>query len=327
MQNFKDYYQILGLTKQATADEIKAAYRKLARKYHPDVNQNDPKAEEKFKDLNEAYEVLSDQTKRRQYDQFGQYHQQSGFKSASRASARSASTGSAYSSPYSTEDFGFGGFSNNVDFTQFDDFQDFIDQLLGRVGQPGKTAQSNARAATDTSPYDTEATLPLTIPEAYQGGKRRLRVEGGRILEINIPPAIKPGKRIRLKGQGSPSPSGGSGDLYLTVEFKEHPFYRQLDGADLYCELPISPSEAVLGAQIEVPTLDGRVKLKIPAGVQAGQKLRLSSRGFPNQVGERGDQYVTIRLDIPERVSSEERDLYEKLQRIQSYDPRARIHQ
>ncbi len=327
MQNFKDYYKILGVSKQSNADEIKQAYRKLARKYHPDVNRDDPKAEEKFKDINEAYDILSDQAKRRQYDQFGQYHRQGGFRPNS-TGARSSTSSSPYSGSYASEDFGFGGFgTSDVDFTQFDDFQDFIDQLLGRVKQPGSQsyAQSGSYTSTESTSYDAEASLPLTIPEAYEGGKRRLRVEGGRILEINIPAGITPGKRIRLKGQGHPSPNGQVGDLYLKVELKDHPYYRRLEGSDLYCDLPISPSEAVLGAQIEVPTLDGTVKLRIPAGVQTGQKLRLSGRGFPEKGGQRGDLYVSIKLEIPGSLSTEERDLYERLQQVQSYDPRSSI--
>ncbi|MDX2270469.1 MAG: J domain-containing protein [Cyanobacteriota bacterium] len=320
MQNFKDYYQILGIPKQASMDEVKQAFRKLARKYHPDVNPNDPQAEEKFKDVNEAYEVLSDTTKRRQYDQFGQYYQQGGFRGGS---------GSPFGgNPFGGDDFGLGGFPNNVDFTQFDDFQDFIDQLLGRVGG-GSPAGGGQRAAgftggSGSTSYDAEASIQLTIPEAYVGGKRKLRVEGGKVLEIAIPAGIGSGKKIRLRGQGHPNPNGGNGDLYLKVELREHPFYR-LDGSDLYCDLPISPSEAVLGGQVEVPTLDGPVKLRIPAGVQTGQKLRMSQRGFPKRAGERGDQLVILQITVPDKISPQERELYEQLLRIQSYDPRANL--
>ncbi len=320
MQNFKDFYTILGIQKQATSDEVKQAYRKLARKFHPDVNPNNPEAEDKFKDVNEAYEVLSDPAKRKQYDQFGQYYQQGGFRPGSNPYAG----GNPFSggSPFS-QDPGFSGFGNTVDFTQFDDFQEFIDQLLGRVGTPGSAPNSGGGRATGSSNYDAEATINLTIPEAYEGGKKRLRVEG-RVLEVNIPPGITPGKKVRLRGQGHANPSGGTGDLYLKVEFKEHPFYR-LEGSDLYCDLPVSPSEAVLGAQIPVPTLDGEVRLRIPAGIQTGRKLRLPEKGFPKGKGQRGDQYVVIQLSVPNPVSDPERELYEKLQAIQSYDPRAAL--
>lgn len=317
MQNFKDYYKILGVSKTATADEVKQAYRRLARKYHPDVNPNDKAAEEKFKDINEAYEVLSDPSKRRQYDQFGQYYQQGGFRSS-----RDAYTYS--SSPFS-QDFGGSGFGGSgVDFSQFDDFQDFIDQLLGRVRSQTTDRSSGFSGSTGNTSYDAEATIQISIPEAFEGGKRRLRVGGDRVLEVNIPPGITPGKRIRLRGQGHPNPNGGAGDLYLKIELKDHPFYR-LEGFDVYCDLPISPSEAVLGAQVEVPTLDGVVKLRIPPGMQPGRKLRLAERGFPKGNGERGDFYVVVQIHFPTQISEEERELYEKLQRVQSYDPRATL--
>ncbi|MFS8783368.1 MULTISPECIES: DnaJ C-terminal domain-containing protein [unclassified Synechococcus] len=317
MQNFKDYYKILGVSKTATADEVKQAYRRLARKYHPDVNPNDKAAEEKFKDINEAYEVLSDPSKRRQYDQFGQYYQQGGFRSS-----RDAYTYS--SSPFS-QDFGGSGFGGSgVDFSQFDDFQDFIDQLLGRVRSQTTDRSSGFSGSTGNTSYDAEATIQISIPEAFEGGKRRLRVGGDRVLEVNIPPGITPGKRIRLRGQGHPNPNGGAGDLYLKIELKDHPFYR-LEGFDVYCDLPISPSEAVLGAQVEVPTLDGVVKLRIPPGMQPGRKLRLAERGFPKGNGERGDFYVVVQIHLPTQISEEERELYERLQRVQSYDPRATL--
>jgi curved DNA-binding protein len=317
MQNFKDYYKILGVSKTATADEVKQAYRRLARKYHPDVNPNDKAAEEKFKDINEAYEVLSDPSKRRQYDRFGQYYQQGGFRSS-----RDAYTYS--SSPFS-QDFGGSGFGGSgVDFSQFDDFQDFIDQLLGRVRSQTADRSSGFSGSTGNTSYDAEATIQISIPEAFEGGKRRLRVGGDRVLEVNIPPGITPGKRIRLRGQGHPNPNGGAGDLYLKIELKDHPFYR-LEGFDVYCDLPISPSEAVLGAQVEVPTLDGVVKLRIPPGMQPGRKLRLAERGFPKGNGERGDFYVVVQIHLPTQISEEERELYERLQRVQSYDPRATL--
>ncbi|MFS8856017.1 DnaJ domain-containing protein [Synechococcus sp. H55.7] len=320
MQNFKDYYKILGVSKTATADEIKQAYRRLARKYHPDVNPNNKAAEEKFKEINEAYEVLSDPGKRRQYDQFGQYYQQGGFRS--RRETYSQPYGSPFADAPFNEDFGFGG--GGVDFSQFDDFQDFIDQLLGRVRSQSTNRSSGFSGSSDNANYDAEATIQLTIPEAFEGGKRRLRVGGDRVLEVNIPAGITPGKRIRLRGQGHPNPNGGAGDLYLKIELKDHPFYR-LEGFDVYCDLPISPSEAVLGAQVEVPTLDGVVKLRIPPGMQPGRKLRLAERGFPKGNGERGDFYVVVQIHLPTRLSDEERELYEKLQRVQSYDPRAAL--
>ncbi len=327
MQNFKDYYSILGVNKQGSTEEIKRAYRRLARKYHPDLNPDNKEAEEKFKDVNEAYEVLSDPGKRRQYDQFGQYYQQGGFRSA----AGSYSGASPFSG-FSPEDWSSAGFGQGVDFSQFDDFQDFIDQLLGRVGRqqrtttgyrpPGASGFSGFSTDSTSTNYDAEATIYLSLQEAYDGGKRKLRVEGGRVLEVNIPSGITAGKKIRLRGQGHPRPDGGHGDLYLKIELKEHPFFR-LEGSDLFCDLPVTPSEAILGAQVEVPTLDGMVRLNLPAATQSGRKLRLNGKGFPRREGGRGDQYVIIQVNVPDKVSPQERDLYEQLQKIQSYDPRA----
>lgn len=322
MQNFKDYYKILGVSKSASQDEVKKAYRKLARKYHPDINPGDSKAEEKFKDVGEAYEVLSDTTKRKQYDQFGQYYKQGGFRPPTGGRPY---TGSPFGGAGGFDPSGFGG-STTVDFSQFDDFQDFIDQLLGRMGG-GRSASGfggTSSSAGQRTGYDAEATIHLTVPEAYQGGKRRLRVEGTRVFEVNIPPGITDGKKIRLRGQGQNTPGGGKGDLYLKIKLKPHSFFR-LEGADVYCNVPVTPSEAVLRSQVEVPTLDGKVNLKLPAGVQSGQKLRLGGKGFPKGKGQRGDQFAIIQIQVPSSVSAEERELYEKLQKVQSHNPRAAI--
>ena len=308
MQNFKDYYKILGVSKGADVTEIKRAFRKLARQYHPDVNPGNKSAEEKFKDINEAYEVLSDPAKRRQYDQFGQYYQQTGFR------------------PGSPFEPGM-DFTPTMDFTPFQDFQEFIDQLLGRAGAtPGNAGFRPNPGATSQSNYDTEATIHLTLPEAYVGGRRKLRIEGGKVLDITIPPGVTSGKKIRLRGQGQIKPSGEAGDLYLKVQIKEHPVFK-LEGADVLCTIPVSPSEAVLGGEIMVPTLDGKVTLRVPPGVRPGQKFRLSGKGFPKGGGERGDQLVSLQVVPPEKVSERERELYAELQRIQSYDPRSTVMQ
>ncbi|MEN9245159.1 MAG: J domain-containing protein [Thermostichales cyanobacterium SRBZ-1_bins_19] len=306
MQNFKDYYKILGVSKGADANEIKRAFRKLARQYHPDVNPGNKAAEEKFKDINEAYEVLSDPAKRQQYDQFGQFYQQTGFRPP---------TGS----PFEAD------FNPTMDFTPFQDFQEFIDQLLGRAGSPGGFRSSSGSSYSQGN-YDAEATIYLTLPEAYQGGRRKVRLESGKALDVMIPPGITPGKKIRLRGQGQPKPSGDAGDLYLKVQLKEHPLFK-LEGADVLCTIPISPSEAVLGGEITVPTLEGKVTVRVPAGVRPGQKLRLSGKGFPKGDGERGDQLISLQVVVPEKVTERERELYAELQRIQSYDPRSNLMQ
>lgn len=319
MQNFRNYYQILGLTKDATPEDVKKAYRRLARQYHPDMNPGDASAEEKFKDVGEAYEILSDVGKRAQYDQFSRFWKQTGFQTGTPPKARAWNTRT--NSRASTDE---------VDFSQFRDFNSFVDQLLNRREEeaaaqrtavrdpyrPGttKTAYTVPRA----TPRNAEARLTVPLEKAFVGGRERIRLEDGRSLEVNMPAAMVSGQKIRLKGQGV---SGG--DLYLKIDVASHPFYK-LDGADLFCELPLTPSEAVLGGAIEVPTLDGLVKMMIPAGVRTGQKLRLAGKGYPVD-GRRGDQIVEIIIVAPKEISPEERDLYEKIRQIETFSPRATL--
>jgi curved DNA-binding protein len=307
MQNFRNYYEILNLPKTASVEEIKKAYRNLARKYHPDLNPGDKVSEEKFKDISEAYEVLSDPTKRQQYDQFGQFWKQGGFQGG-RAKYDDGT------------DFDRNG---DVDFSQFNDFQEFVDQLLGkfRTNEPGRKPEPNYNyrpnpSARTTTRRDTEALLTLPLERAYVGGRERIRLEDGRSLEVNMPAGVMTGQKIRLKGQG---PAGG--DLFLKINLQPHAFF-SLDGYDIRCQLPVSPSESVLGIQVEVPTLSGVVKLNIPAGVKSGQQLRLSGKGFPKDVRSFGDQYVEVQIVVPKNPTGKERDLYEQLLKVQSFNPR-----
>ncbi len=319
MQNFRNYYEILGVPKTSTADEIKRSYRRLARKYHPDLNPGDKAAEERFKDIGEAYEVLSDTTKRQQYDRFGQYWKQGGFQGQG---GRPPSPREQY-----TPDFERGS-TGDVDFSQYNDFQEFVDQLLGKF-RTNERAQdtggaSSYRTTTQAPPRpsprrDSEAVLELPLERAYVGGRERIRLEDGRSLEVNMPAGVLSGQRIRLKGQGA---SGG--DLYLKITLKPHTFFT-LEGSDIRCQLPISPSESVLGVQVEVPTLSGLVKLTIPPGVKSGQQLRLSGKGFPKDARTFGDQYVEIQIVVPKHPSNRERELYEQLLKVQSFDPRENL--
>lgn len=320
--DFKDYYAILGVSKTASADEIKQAFRKLARQYHPDMNPGDKAAEARFKEVNEAYEVLSDTEKRQKYDQFGQYWKQAGGFSP-----------------------GAGGNVNfdNFEFGQYGSFDDFINELLGRFGanQPGQRATYSYRTSSggagfsgfggssgfDSAPAnaDVESTLTLTLPEAFRGTQKRLSL-GNETIDVRIPPGAKPGTRIRVKGKGQPSPYGQRGDLYLVVALQPHPFF-QFDGDNLICEVPIAPDEAVLGGAIEVPTPDGSVTMNIPAGIRSGQTLRLRGKGWSSPKGGRGDQMVKIVIVPPRDLSPTERESYEKIRASRTFNPRSHLKQ
>lgn len=319
--DFKDYYAILGVNRTASAEEIKKAFRKLAVKYHPDRNPGDKKAEEKFKEINEAYEVISDPEKRQKYDQFGQYWQQ-------------ASQGGW---PPGGPGVDFGGF----DFSQYGNFDEFINELLGRFSTSGGTGRQTYTYRTPRgSSYggfgdgggfgpqgvraDREATLRLTFSEAFRGVQKRLAL-GDETLDVRIPPGVKAGSRLRVRGKGQYSPyTQQRGDLYLTLQVESHPFF-QFEGDNLVCEVPVAPDEAVLGAAIEVPTPDGAVTLKVPPGVSSGQSLRLRGKGWLNSQGQRGDLLVRIAIDTPKTLSAIERECYEKIRASRSYNPRQHL--
>jgi curved DNA-binding protein len=328
MQNFRDYYQILDVTRDASGEEIKQVYRRLARKYHPDLNPGNKAAEEKFKDISEAYEVLSDPSKREQYDRFSRFWQQ---KKAGRA-ATAPKTGNVRPSTRN-------GTSSNAQFEQYATFESFLDDLLNRranvVDRPPPPPGSRMRVDTPdafrpkttktayTMPRptsrDMEARLTLPLEKAYLGGRERIRLEDGRSLEVNLPTGVIDGQRIRLKGQGS-----NGGDLYLKITVASHAFF-QIEGRDVFCQLPISPSEAVLGGTVEVPTLDGWVKMNLPAGVKSGQRLRLSGKGYLSSRGQRGDQLVEVQIVVPVELSPQERSLYQKLREVETFNPRRNL--
>lgn len=331
--DYKDYYAILGLTKSASAEELKKAYRRLARKYHPDMNPGDKKAEARFKEVNEAYEVLSDPENRKKYDQFGQYWNQVG--------GSGGWPGGTTGAPGTTVDFG--GF----DFSQFNSFDDFINTLLGRAaaanpgtGQSytyrtstGRTSagrspfggyedfSSGFNARPKTTPRDVEATILLTLSEAFHGTKKQLG--GG---EVAIPAGVKSGSKIRVRGQGQVDPiTQQIGDLYLKVEIQPHTFF-QFEGDNLICEVPVTPDELVLGGAIEVPTPDGSVTMNIPAGMRSGQSLRLKGKGWPQPKGSgRTDQLVRIVVVAPKPLSALEQECYEQLKANRTFNPRAAL--
>ena len=322
--DFKDYYGILGVSKTATEDEIKKTFRKLALKYHPDRNPGDKVAEEKFKGISEAYEVLSDPEKRQKYDQFGQYWQQA---DQSNWSGGNVNT-----------DFGF-------DFSQYGNFDEFINELLGRFSTPGASGGYSTRTSTGQQPGygdfggfgdmggrtgtqstqgDREATLKLTFAEAFHGVQKKISL-GSEVLDVRIPGGAKAGSRVRLRGKGQVNPYNQQrGDLYLNIELENHPFF-QFEGDNLICEVLISPDEAVLGASIEVPTPDGLVTMKVPSGVRSGQSLRLRGKGWALPKGGRGDELVKLVIDTPKTLNEIERECYQKIQANRSVNPRAAL--
>ncbi len=333
--DFKDYYAILGINKSASADEIKRSYRKLARKYHPDMNPGDARAENRFKEIGEAYEVLSDPDKRRKYDQYGQYWKQAG------AAGAGGWPGGSSSSGFGTDMSGF-------DFSQFNSFDDFINELLGRVGGGSSTRNgrwnTSYRSSTggptgyggfqDFAGYssargsgggDREGNISLTLAEAFKGTTKRLSL-GSETINVRIPAGAKPGSRIRLRGKGQVTSYGRRGDLYLTVQIQPHKFF-QFDGDNLVCEVPITPDEAVLGGSIDIPTPEGLVTMKVPPGVRSGQSLRLRGKGWSLPKGGRGDQLVRLVIDPPKTLSETERQYYEKIRDNRSYNPRSSLNQ
>ncbi|MBI3950160.1 MAG: J domain-containing protein [Acidobacteria bacterium] len=301
---YKDYYQVLGVSRSATQDQIKSAFRKLARKYHPDVNPGDKTAEEKFKEINEAYEVLSDPKKRELYDRLG----------------ANWKAGSDFTPPPGWEniridfgDFGFGPTSTRG-------FSDFFETLFGDALGRGRRAAKGGPFTWTMPGTDTELELPLTLDEAHRGGTRRVTLPNGRSLEVKIPPGVRDGSLIRLAGQGNAG-GGRAGDLYLRVKLRPHPLF-QVSGDDVTVDVPIAPWEAVLGTTVSVPTLDGKADVTIPPRSQGGQKLRLRGQGLVRRGGGRGDQFVRLKIVVPTDLTQAERRLFEQLAYESRFKPR-----
>ncbi|MCS7263374.1 MAG: molecular chaperone DnaJ [Armatimonadetes bacterium] len=377
----RDYYEVLGVSKNATEKEIKQAYRRLVRKYHPDLNPNSKEAEERFKEIQEAYEVLSDPEKRRLYDKFGH-----NWRAAWQAKQQGIDVENIGWMPPSQEGFEF-EFGDWRDL--FGSFGDFLSDFL--TGGARTTTRTKERRTRTQKGQDVETELEIDLEDAAFGATKRITVtidepcpicggEGGttktcpnckgtgvvhhsrgffsvgstcircrgegvvvdslcpkcngsgkarttRSVEVRIPQGIEDGAKLRLQGQGASGRNGGQpGDLYLNVRIRKHPFFER-KGDDLYCEVPITFAEATLGAEIEVPTLDGRVKVRVPAGTQSGQVLRLAGLGMPKRTGGRGDLYVRVKVVVPKNLTQRERDLIEELQKLRPENPRVGLWQ
>jgi len=310
---FRDYYETLGVSKTASEDEIKSAFRKLARKYHPDVAKDKKAAEENFKRINEAYEVLSDPEKRRKYDQLGEsWNQPGGFQPPPQWGGGQRGGGVQWGSGENGGvEFEFGG----TGFSDF--FEAFFGGGRGRsafggVGQRGVAAERGS---------DVEADIMVTLEEALHGSTRQvsLRRAGSKKIEtyqVKIPRGVREGQRIRLAGQGEAGERGGkSGDLFLRVRLARHPDY-SVEGNDLVHEVKIAPWQAVLGDQLILPTLEGSARLKLPPGTQGGQRFRLRGRGLPGVSGQRGDLYVAVQVSVPKKLSEREQEIWEQLAQL-----------
>jgi curved DNA-binding protein len=312
---YKDYYEVLGVSREASADDIKKAYRKLARKYHPDVSK-EPRAEEKFKEVSEAYETLKDPEKRAAFDQLGRH-----------------APGQEFEPPPDWARH-FGG-----EFTQggagsfnFDDV-DLADLFAGLAGRARGGARRNPEGPIDGR--DVEASVQISLEQAFHGDEvefdlpvpefdeRGFMRRTPRHIKARIPPGVSDGETLRVAGKGGRGFKGGrDGDLYLTIHVLPHPRFR-LSGRDLYVDLPLAPWEAVVGTSVELPTPGGNVMLKVPAGTRAGQQLRLTGRGLARKDGVKGDLYAVVKIVVPTSASERERTLWNELAQASSFNPRA----
>lgn len=309
--SYKDYYKLLGVERGAKAEEISKAYKKLARKYHPDLNPGNKEAEEKFKEINEAYEVLKDPEKRKLYDQLGPDWQ----------NGQQFQNGQGFENMH----FNFNGQDVNGS-----DFSDFFESLFGGGGRSARGSQFGPDpfggfSSRPRRGRDVEAELPLTLEEVMRGGKRNVTLQmphGPKTLEVNVPAGIRDGAKLRLSGQGDPAPGNGTpGDLFLRIRYQPHARFR-VDGENIHCDVALAPWEAVLGAKVPVPTLEGEVELSIPAGSSSGRKFRLRGKGL-GTAAKRGDLLVKVMIRVPAELTSEERELWERLAATSTFKARA----
>jgi curved DNA-binding protein len=299
---FIDYYKILGVSKTATIDEIKKAYRKLARKYHPDLNPGDKEAEKKFKQINEANEVLSDPENRKKYDQYGaDWKHSEQFEAQKRQQQQQRSQAGSQQQSYSTS------------FADEGDFSDFFESMFGGAG---RRQQSQARFRGQ----DVQAELHLKLMDVYTTQKQTITVNG-KSIRLTFPAGIENGQVIKIAGHGSPGMNGGpNGDLYITFSIENNTKFKR-DGSNLYTDVNIDLYTALLGGEITVDALDSKVKLRVAPETQSGTKVKLKGKGFPvyKQEGQFGDLYVTYNVELPKNLTSEEKELIQQLKKLRSH--------
>ena len=328
MAAVKDYYKILGVPKGASKDDIKKAYRNLARKYHPDHNPDNKEAEEKFKEVTEAHEVLSDDEKRKTYDMFGSAEFSPGGQTTWRRQGDPG--GGNYQYTYSSQDF--------------PGFEDIFKDIFGFGGEPRARARGRGGTGSFRDIFgrgqtqepvrgkDLEYQIEVDFDTAIKGGVRDITINRQKLnnvntekLSVKIPPGVSTGSKIRVQGKGESGSRGDQGDLYLKIKVKPHPIFKRRQD-DIYLEVPITIYEAALGKQVDVPTIDGSASVSIPPGVQNGTKLRLKGKGVQNlKSKERGNQYVEVKIVMPDNISTEDKEIYEKLAKDSPYDPREKF--
>jgi curved DNA-binding protein len=333
MVDYKDYYKVLGVNKDASSDEIKKAYRNLARKYHPDANPGNPKAEEKFKEIGEAYEVLKDSGKRAKYDQLG-----SNWKQYERAGAGAGFNG--FGQQGATYDFSGSGFNFGDMGGGFSDFFEMFfgkgseDRFSSSFGQQAGAKQDKrtswrSRRAQSQKGQDVESKISITLREAYFGTQRSFQLKSEsktRTINVKVPKGVKDGGKIRVTGEGAKGSNGGlSGDLYLKVEIGPHQYLERKEN-DLHMKIPVTITEAVFGATISVPTFEGKVNVKLPANTQSGKKLRLKGKGMPKlKSDDFGDLYIQVNVLIPSHLTDEQKSKLMEFANIYKEDPREKI--
>jgi|tagenome__1003787_1003787.scaffolds.fasta_scaffold20962797_3 curved DNA-binding protein len=319
----RDFYEVLGVSRDAGREELQQAYRRLARQNHPDVNK-DPAAEERFKEINEAYSVLSDPELRKRYDRFGEDFRRVPDDWEQRVGAGVGAGGRAGRGPRTTWSaegadavggFGDGGFGGGG--FEGIDIEDLLGGMFGGRGRGPRAAR--------TAGADQEAELPLSVEEAYRGGRREITLngpDGPRSYTVTIPPGVNDGRRIRLAGEGGRGLGDGpAGDLYLVVRLLPHPLFR-VQGRNIHVDLKLAPWEAALGASVPVPTPGGETKVTVPAGSSSGRRLRLRGQGMPDPAGHPGDLFAEVKIMVPPRLSDRERELFSELAASSTFDPR-----